>query len=353
MSSTIKAIQVQSKGVATVADVSSPRLRDDYILVKTHSIALNPTDWKHVDFLGTPGVRCGCDYSGTVIAVGSSVTKDLKIGDRVWGIVHGANSVNHEDGSFAEIVAAKGDVQSKIPDNLSFEEAATLGVGVFTCGQGLYQSLQLPLPSAPAKEPFFVLIYGGSSATGSLAIQYAKLSGLTVVTTASPHNFEYVKKLGADFVFDYNSPTCVADIRACSKNSIKHVFDCISEGSSITISAQSFSPSGGVYSALLTVDAKKFAEINPNIVVKNTLAYTVVGESFEFFGGAKVPALPQDFEFAKEFAVLTNKLLAEGKLKVHAPAINETGSGLEGALKGLQLMREGKVSGKKLVYTLQ
>ncbi|KAJ3203736.1 hypothetical protein HDU82_006353 [Entophlyctis luteolus] len=352
MATTVKAIQTLGKGIAKVVDLPAPKLRDDYILVKTHSVALNPTDWKHIDFDGTPGVLCGCDYSGTVIAVGANVTKGFKIGDRVWGMIHGSNSVHKEDGSFAEIVTAKGDIQSSIPDNISFEEAATLGLGVVTASQGLYQSLQLPLPTSPAAEPFFVLIYGGSSATGALAIQYAKLSGLTVVTTASPRNFAYVKQLGADYVFDYNSPTCATDIRACSRDSIKHVFDCISEGDSTSVCAAAMSSSGGVYSSLLPVDGAKVAQINPLIVLKSTVAYTAVGEAFELFGGS-IPAVQEDFEFAKEFALLTNRLLADGKLKVHKPSVNETGSGLESVLQGLELMREGKVSGKKLVYTLQ
>jgi NADPH:quinone reductase-like Zn-dependent oxidoreductase len=65
---------------------------------------------------------------------------------------------------------AKGDIQFKIPDNTTDEEAATLGVGVNTVGQGLYQSLELPLPGS-GKADIWLLIYGGSTATGSLAIQ--------------------------------------------------------------------------------------------------------------------------------------------------------------------------------------
>lgn len=63
----------------------------------------------------------------------------------------------------------------RIPESMTAEEAATLGVGVSTVGQGLYQSLGLPLPTSPSKKQIPLLIYGGSTATGTLAIQYAKL----------------------------------------------------------------------------------------------------------------------------------------------------------------------------------
>jgi NADPH:quinone reductase-like Zn-dependent oxidoreductase len=64
---------------------------------------------------------------------------------------------------------------AKIPNGMSFEDTATLGVGVTTVGQALYMTLKLPLPTEPAKTSFPILIYGGSTATGTLAIQYAKL----------------------------------------------------------------------------------------------------------------------------------------------------------------------------------
>lgn len=83
--------------------------------------------------------------------------------------------VNHENGTFAEHIPAKGDLQLRIPDHLSFEDAATLGLGVVTAGQGLYQSLGLPLPNKPSEKDLSVFIYGGSTATGTRAIQFAKL----------------------------------------------------------------------------------------------------------------------------------------------------------------------------------
>lgn len=176
MPSTQKAIVIHApKDARLVTDRPIPHLRDGYILVKTVAVALNPTDWKHIDFLASPGALVGCDYAGTVEAIGANVGKHFAKGDRVAGFVHGGDAVQHENGAFAEYIVAKADIQMKIPDGVSFEEAATLGVGVITVGQGLYQSLKLPLPTEPAREGFPVLVYGGSTATGTLAIQFARL----------------------------------------------------------------------------------------------------------------------------------------------------------------------------------
>ncbi|KFZ13728.1 hypothetical protein V501_03570 [Pseudogymnoascus sp. VKM F-4519 (FW-2642)] len=344
------AVVIVAQGEVQIKEVTVPKLRDDYILVKNHAVALNPTDWKHVDYLPDAGARVGCDYAGTVLEVGSKVTKDFKKGDRVAGFCHGANAVYHEDGTFQEILTAKGDVQIKIPDNLSFEEASTLGVGITTVGQGLYQSLQLPLPGKPQTVKTPLLIYGGSTATGSLAIQYAKLSGLTVVVTCSPRNFAYVKSLGADAAYDYNSPSCSKDIKEYTKGHLEHVFDCISEGNSTKICVEAMSSDGGVYSTLLTMDEKTVTSINKNVQLKMTLGYTVVGESFKY-KSTEIPAVPADFEFGKIFWELSAKLLADGKVKVHKPSVNKFGKGLEGVVQGMQHMREGKVSAEKLVFT--
>ncbi|RDW84969.1 hypothetical protein BP6252_02559 [Coleophoma cylindrospora] len=345
------AVVVQKPGEVKVAECSIPKLRDDYLIVKVKAVALNPTDWKHVEWFTSAGARIGCDYAGIVEEVGSKVTNGLKKGDRVTGFVHGGNEVNHEDGSFGEYITVKGDIQIKIPDNLSFEEAATLGVGITTVGQALYQSLQLPLPSEPSSTPIPLLIYGGSTATGSLAIQFAKLSGCQVITTCSPHNFEYVKSLGADAVFNYQSPSCAADIKEFSKDSIAHTFDCIAEGESPKIAVGAMSSKGGVYTTLLLVSAEKVAEINPKVQNKSTLGYTVVGEDFKF-GKKEMPAKPQDFEFGKMFWPLARDLLAQGKIKVHKPSINKYSQGLEGVILGMKALKEGRVSGEKLVYTL-
>ena len=64
---------------------------------------------------------------------------------------------------------------AKIPDGMSYEETASMGAGVTTIGQAFYHELKLPWPTEPTKERMFILINGGSTASGTLAIQYAVL----------------------------------------------------------------------------------------------------------------------------------------------------------------------------------
>jgi NADPH:quinone reductase-like Zn-dependent oxidoreductase len=342
---TMKAVIItQPKTEGLVADRPLPKLRDDYMLVKTVSVGLNPTDWKHVAYLSPPGVLVGCDYSGIVEAVGKDVKKQFAKGDRVCGFAHGANAVQPEDGTFAEYIVVKGDVQWKIPESMSFQEAATLGVGISTVGQGLYQSLKLALPTEPIKDATPILIYGGSTATGTLAIQFAKLSGYKVVTTCSPRNFELVRSLGADEVFDYNDPEAPAKIRKTTDNKLKYVFDCISLESSAAFCDNALSTEGGEYSALLSVKIQR-ANVNDRF----TLAYTTIGEAFSF-GDIPFPAKPEDKAFTEKWVPIAEGLLAEGKIKVHPPKVGQ--NGLAGVIDGLKLLKEDKVSGEKLVYNV-
>ena len=81
----------QGAGTAVLKSIPIPKLRDDYILVRTVAIALNPTDWTTLDAKGDNGSLVGCDYAGIVEAVGKAVKKDFKKGDRIAGFAHGGN----------------------------------------------------------------------------------------------------------------------------------------------------------------------------------------------------------------------------------------------------------------------
>jgi NADPH:quinone reductase-like Zn-dependent oxidoreductase len=125
----MRALRVYSQGkAAVVSDIPIPALRPEYILVRTVAVALNPTDWKSSQGVNDP-VTIGCDYAGIVEDVGEKVTKPFKKGDHVCGFVMANNSMQFDDGADQEYLVAKADLQIKMPDYLSFEEAATLGVG--------------------------------------------------------------------------------------------------------------------------------------------------------------------------------------------------------------------------------
>ena len=86
----MEAIVVLDGGrVAGIREIPKPNLRPGWVLVKVKAIAVNPTDYKHIDFGGADaGSRVGCDYAGIVEDVGAGVTKFQK-GDRICGLVHG------------------------------------------------------------------------------------------------------------------------------------------------------------------------------------------------------------------------------------------------------------------------
>ncbi|KAK4507637.1 hypothetical protein PRZ48_001372 [Zasmidium cellare] len=341
----MKAIKIIEGNTAELQDVPIPKLRDDYVLCKVKCVALNPTDWKHIARgTGKPGVTVGVDFSGVIEEIGPKVTKAWKKGDRVCGFVHGSNQTQPEDGTFAEYCVMKGDLGLKIPDAMSDEDAATLGVGVITVGQSMYQNLGLPEPGN-GKDNGFFLVYGGSTASGTLAVQYAALTGYRVIATASEHNYSLLKTLGAEEVFDYKDPSCGEKIRSYTNDSLTLALDCIAEGDSPPICCAAISSKGGSISYLLRTS-------HPRTDVENKYraGYTVIGEAFDKLG-RHWPAEPEDFQYAKRFVKVTQKLVDAGKLVTHPKVVGE--DGLVGIFDGLEKLKEGRVSGKKLVYRVE
>ena len=256
-------------------------------------------------------------------------------------------------------------------------------------GQGLYKSLELPLPSAagppaaPTSSSPYILIYGGSTATGIFGIQFARLSGYRVLATASPRNAAYLRSLGAEEVYDYHRPAAEvgAAIRARTGNGLRVAWDCTGDGVELCGRALADDPGAGDrdaprYGTIIGVEEEALRRANP--VAKGpfmTLGYEIFGERFTFVfahgdsgdgegdgdgAGDKekkvkevvFEAKPDEFEFAKEFWELSRRLLAAGLLKTVTPIVNRGGAGLDGVLVGLEELRNGKVSAGKLVYTL-
>ncbi|KAI1813316.1 GroES-like protein [Poronia punctata] len=352
--STAKALIFAGPDKAEIREVPHPEIGQGELLVKTRAVAINPTDWKSLSKAGEKwfGTRLGCDLTGEVVEVGPGVTRDIKKGDRTAGFVFGASTTRPDNGAFGEYVRVKEHIQAKIPDHVTDEEAATLGISVTTVGQGLYKTLQLPLPNNPAKTAFPILIYGGSTATGIYGIKYAKLSGLTVIATSSPHNFALLKSIGADHVFDYRSATAGAEIRALTDNKLEYAWDCTGYGAAVCAAALS-DRGRPKYATIIPVKEEELLDVNP--VVDGpyfTLGYDAMGEPFERMGQGMWTPSKEEVDYARMFWELSEELLASGKLTPLKPEVNRLGSGLEGVIKGLDELKNGRVSGSKLVYTL-
>ena len=191
----------------------------------------------------------GHDFAGTVEELGLDVPAGARtVGERVGGFVSrkilSQSSLypfefslkmapaSFENGAYAEYAVAESECAIvPIPESWSFEQGAQLGIAPFTALQCLHETLELPSPfdvrSGPQRS---ILIWGGATSVGQYAVQFAKLGGFRVITTASPKNFDLVKGLGADEVFDYRDESVVQKIRAATGNALDIAVDTTSEG---------------------------------------------------------------------------------------------------------------------------
>ncbi|KIJ27305.1 hypothetical protein M422DRAFT_94435, partial [Sphaerobolus stellatus SS14] len=152
-----------------VADVPIPKPGKDEILVKVHSTALNPVDWRIQKFaflVSEYPAILGMDAAGVVEEVGEDVTKFQK-GDKVF---HGGN-FNNRNGTFQQHVIVSADFAAKLPSNISFDQAASIPLCLMTAAVGLYvkdgAGLQAPWDGGEGKcSGQSILIYGGASSVG-------------------------------------------------------------------------------------------------------------------------------------------------------------------------------------------
>jgi NADPH:quinone reductase-like Zn-dependent oxidoreductase len=208
--------------VLQLREVPMEPLPPAHVRIQVHSAALNPVDWK-VAQIGakifnmpdpTPEqpLRIGWDVAGVVVEVADDVS-EFRVGDEVF-----AMTSKGKFGSLAEYLAVGAAVVARKPTTLDFDHAAGVPLAALTS----YQALKQPeLGNLKAGER--VLILGGSSGTGTFAVQYAKAVGAYVIATASAKNADLVKSLGADEVVDYRTQQW-GDVIAA--HSVDVIYDC-------------------------------------------------------------------------------------------------------------------------------
>lgn len=192
------------------------------VVVRVHALGLNIVDaipgfaYRFVlPWLTFPAV-VGGDVAGEIVEVGPDVAR-LSVGQRVLGMAAGSEQDRNRaaEGAFQNYVVLLEQLVSPIPDSMPFEDAAVLPLQLSTAATGLFQqdhlALAFPTRNAPARDET-VVVWGGSTGVGSNAIQLVRNAGYRVVATSSPHNFDYLRSLGADGVVDRSSATAVADL---------------------------------------------------------------------------------------------------------------------------------------------
>ncbi|KAJ4984441.1 putative toxD-like zinc binding oxidoreductase [Stagonosporopsis vannaccii] len=328
-------------------DIPIPEISDHEILVKVRAVALNATDFKHIDAISPPGSIVGCDYAGEVYKVGSGAAKLWNVGDRVAGAVHGG--LFPDKGAFAEYLKIDADLTWKIPASMDFATATTYGVSAVTavlalCGRLGFPSVETLLESGTkdTKEKGTVFVYAGSTAAGLSVVQLAKAFGWTVVTTASPHSYELVKRYGADVVFSYHDADVDIQI-AKAHPDIKVAVDCFSEGKSTKICDTVIGSKGGQVITLLPSSKSTIPAIEHELI----MAYTLFGHEFQWLPpvGPKFPAAPSDRVLLAQFYAALPQLTDVLK---PLPITRESG-GMDAIFPGLDKLRDKKVSGGKLV----
>ena len=182
--------------VMEYGDVPDPVAGRGQVLVDVHAASVNGADWKVRSGHYAPTKEFpyipGRDFSGVVSALGAGVS-DFKVGDEVFGV-----SEQTGEKCYAEKVAMNAAIVAKKPAGLSHVEAASVALIGLTALISIEDTLKLEKGET-------ILIQGGAGGVASFAIQAAKAIGARVITTTSAANRDYVKKLGADEVIDYNA----------------------------------------------------------------------------------------------------------------------------------------------------
>jgi len=199
--------------VLKFGDMPDPVAAAGEIVVDIVAASVNGADWKVRE--GKSGQLSrfpyilGRDFSGVVSAAGAGVT-DLRVGDEVFAVCDVG-----QEGAYAEKIAIKAPIVAKKPGQLSHVDAAALALAGLTAICTVEDTLRL-------KAGETILIQGGAGGVASFAIQLAKHLGARVITTASASNHDYLRKIGADEIIDYNAMDFTRVVKDCDA-----VFDTV------------------------------------------------------------------------------------------------------------------------------
>lgn len=354
-----KALVQDVEGKPVVVDNAPlPKLGPGDVLIKTIMVALNPFDYKMPAASPYKGAVIGNDFVGTVVQIHDDNTR-LRLGDTVCGTVHGSNGADPTNGAFAEYIRVPADLVLRVPASFKLEDAATLGCALGTAVVALWESggLQLPIsPASPASESESasdqvpVLVFGGSTASGTMALQLLRLSGANpLIATCSPRNFALARDYGATSVYDYLDPATPARIRAETGGDLEYALDTITDAGSVACCEAALSRFGGRLATLERCPDEM--RTRKAVDVDFVIALEVFGREFDLgLEGYRRLASEEKRKGAARWFRVFERLLDDGKLKAHPVKMLEPG--FDSIIRGLDLLKSGSVSGCKLVVPL-
>ncbi|KAM3502511.1 hypothetical protein MY10362_004805 [Beauveria mimosiformis] len=347
-------IGAEDGSVEVTGNAELPELEPDAVLIKVAAVALNPVDSKMLHGFLEPGCVLGLDFAGTVIAVGPDqpAWRQLQPGDHVFGCTDGSDRRRPRVGAFSQFTACRGAILIKMPSQMPFAEAAAMGNAIFSAGFALFHSLQLPGSlTEKAQQSRWVLIYGGATATGTMALQFLRRAGHKPIAVCSAKHFDLAKEYGAEASFDYHSETHVEEIRKLTNNALSFAFDCVTTPSSVMACGEAMGRLGGRYTALDPFDASLIRRkaVRSDWVLTITLMGRGCVWPKPFYCEPDAALLKWGIELAE----VAETVLAEAvdSLKPHPIRIME--GGLEAVPSGIDAIRQGQVRGFKLVYPLE
>src|ERR1700747_2775854 len=192
--------------VLKFGDMPDPVAASREVVIDIVAASVNGADWKVREGKSNQLSRfpyiLGRDFSGVVSAVGDGVA-DLRVGDEVFGVCDVG-----QEGAYAEKIAIKAAIVAKKTDRLSHIDAAALALAGLTAICTVEDTLNL-------KAGETILIQGGAGGVAAFAIQLSKHLGGRVITTASAKNLDYVRKIGADEIIDYNKVDFTRAVSNC------------------------------------------------------------------------------------------------------------------------------------------
>jgi len=183
--------------VLEIQNIEDPKINDNEVIVKLSKSGVNPSDVKKragafSNLLDNGFVVPHSDGAGVIVDVGSEVSRD-RIGERVW-VYQAQYERNY--GTAAELLSIDSSRAVKLPDNTSLETGACLGIPAMTAHRCIFAD-----GSVRGKN---ILVTGGAGRVGFYAIQWGKLFGATVITTASNDDDKQACiDIGADGVINH------------------------------------------------------------------------------------------------------------------------------------------------------